>query len=88
MFPVQGPWSYDYPPFFPSRGKSVLLVRDFQESLVKTMDKTTIESVISKISLLIKVAKRLGIPIIWTETVEPLKALWNAIIKILKRREK
>jgi len=87
MSPIERPLSHNYHSFLPlplpSKDKSALLVIDVQESLVKAMEKETIESVINKISLLIKVAKRLGIPIIWTEqypkglkeTVEPLKTL-------------
>lgn len=87
MSRIQRPLTHNYHSFLPlplpSKDKSVLLVIDVQESLVKAMNKETIESVINKISLLIKVAKRLGIPIIWTEqypkglkeTVEPLKTL-------------
>ncbi len=67
----------------PSRQNSALLVIDVQEALVKAMEKETIERVIEKISLLIKIAEKLKIPIIWTEqypaglkqTVEPLKTL-------------
>jgi len=90
MAPLQRPLKgYDFRQILPSplplpaKEKSVLLVIDLQDSLVKAMERETIERVIERISLLVKVAKRLEIPIIWTEqypkglkeTVEPLKTL-------------
>lgn len=83
MSPLKG---FMCPPRYlplPSRERSVLIVIDVQESLVRAMEKEIIDGVIGKIALLIKAAKRLGVPIIWTEqypkglkeTVEPLKTL-------------
>lgn len=95
MSPIQryGPVPKYLP--LPARDRSVLLVIDVQESLVKAIEKEIVQTVIEKISLLVKVAKRLEIPIIWTEqypkglkeTVEPLKSLLKENARYMEKKE-
>lgn len=72
-------------PFFLERSDSLLVVIDVQEKLFAVMDQQ--EKILKNIALLIRVAQRLGLPIVVTEqyprglgsTIPPLKELLTGI---------